>query len=152
MSEHQNNNGTGKGPSENNETQKTRPKHKLPGRLLAWGKENNNYLFLFATFVVFVALLLAPSLKPHPDNPPYILNFVSASYILLIIGLVLLWFSWVLPNHDENTNPESRMKILLYGILGILGMLTILGIVSLIVWAITQSGGPPDYWGEMRRQ
>nr|VFK24821.1 MAG: hypothetical protein BECKFM1743B_GA0114221_110221 [Candidatus Kentron sp. FM] len=136
--------------SESNEAQEARHKNRLPGRLLAWGKENSSYLLFFAMFVLALVLLLMPLPEPEPDTPPDILDFVRTSYILLIIGLFSLLFFWILPNHDEITDLESRMRVIIYGMLAILAMLTILGIASLIVWAIVQQG-PPDHWGAIRR-
>ncbi|VFM98833.1 MAG: hypothetical protein BECKG1743D_GA0114223_100865 [Candidatus Kentron sp. G] len=137
--------------SENNEAQETGHRSRLPGRLLAWGKENSNYLLFFAMFALAVALILLPLLaEPRPDTPSDILDFVRASYVFLSIALFSLWFFWILPNHNENTDLESRMRIIIYAVLGVLAMLTILGIASLIVWAIVQHA-PPDHWGAIRR-
>nr|VFK45543.1 MAG: hypothetical protein BECKSD772F_GA0070984_12341 [Candidatus Kentron sp. SD] len=120
------------------------------GRVLAWCKRNADYLMLFAALIIVFVLFLALPEKPHAENElTGILQFVSYGFVILTISLFVVWFFGIMIPGQKDIDLDALVKNQFLATLTILGMITVLSIVSLIVWAVTQSG-ISDYRGSIQ--
>ena len=85
--------------------------------------------FAFLTVISFIALLIPISYGNSLEGCSL---FVSTSYVILIIGLILIWAYPMSSKEKEKMDLDEMLRIRVKGTLGILVLIALLGIASMI--------------------